>query len=127
LDRPDLKGFIPGGGEFMERAKITYKGQVAIPKKVRALSIKKGESVLFQVEGDHAILKPIKNSLQNFYGSFPATRSYKGMEAVRKEVLASEGKGLSPLRGVHEKSLYRCQSHLAVYNPRPSGHGGSSP
>jgi AbrB family looped-hinge helix DNA binding protein len=79
----------------MERAKITYKGQVTIPKRVReALSIKEGESVLFQVEGDHAILKPIKNSLQKFYGVFPATRFYENMEAVRKEVRRKRGKRL---------------------------------
>jgi antitoxin PrlF len=79
----------------MERARITYKGQVTIPKKVReALSIKEGESVMFQIEGDHAVLKPIKNSLQNFYGIFPATRSYENMEAVRKKVRRKRGKRL---------------------------------
>jgi AbrB family looped-hinge helix DNA binding protein len=89
------KDFIPRGGYFMERARITYKGQVTIPKKVReALSIKEGESVMFQFEGDHAILKPIKNSLQNFYGIFPSTRSYEDLEAVRKEVRRKRGKRL---------------------------------
>ena len=79
----------------MERARITVKGQVTIPKKVReALSIKEGESVMFQIEGDHAVLKPIKNSLQNFYGAFPATRSYEDMQAVRKEVRRKRGKRL---------------------------------
>jgi AbrB family looped-hinge helix DNA binding protein len=77
----------------MERAKITYKGQVTIPKKVReVLSIKKGESVIFQIEGDHAIIKPIKKSLRDFYGILPATRSYEPMEAVRKEVRRKRGK-----------------------------------
>jgi antitoxin PrlF len=91
----NCKDSILRRGDFMERAKITYKGQVTIPKKVReALSLKEGESVMFQVEGDHAILKPIKNSLRNFYGIFPATRSYGGMEAVRKEVRRKRGKRL---------------------------------
>ena len=85
----------------MEKAKITYKGQVTIPKYVReALSIKEGELVIFEVEGDHAILKPIKKSLQDFYNIFPATRSYKGMEAARKEIRRKRGKrSLSTRRG----------------------------
>ena len=83
----------------MERAKITYKGQVTIPKNIReALSIKEGESVIFEVEGDHAILTPIKKSLQDFYRIFPATRSYEGMEAVRKEIRRKRGKRLLPAR-----------------------------
>jgi AbrB family looped-hinge helix DNA binding protein len=81
----------------MERARITYKGQVTIPKKVReALSIKEGESVMFQIEGDHAILKPIKNSLQNFYGILPATRPYENTEEVRKDVRSKRGKRFTP-------------------------------
>ena len=83
----------------MERAKITYKGQVTIPKNVReALSIKEGESVIFEIEGDHAILKPIKKSLQDFYKILPATRSYEGMEAARKEIRRKRGKRLLPAR-----------------------------
>ena len=79
----------------MKRARITYKGQVTIPKKVReALFIKEGESVMFQIEEDYVILKPIKNSLQKFYGSFPATRRYEDIEAVRKEVRRKRGKRL---------------------------------
>ncbi len=83
----------------MEKAKITYKGQVTIPKKIReSLSIKEGESVIFQVEGDHAIMKPIKKSLQDFYGILPATKSYEAMETVRKEIRRNRGKRLLSAR-----------------------------
>ena len=51
---------------------------------------------MFQIEGDHAILKPIKNSLQNFYGILPATRPYENTEAVRKEVRLKRGKRFAP-------------------------------
>ena len=72
----------------MQKVKITYKGQVTIPKKIRtALAIKEGDSVIFSVEGDHAVVMPIKKkALVDFYGSLPATRPYPGSEAVRKEV-----------------------------------------
>ena len=43
----------------MQKAKVTFKGQVTIPKEIRnALNIEEGESVVFAVEGDHAIMKP---------------------------------------------------------------------
>lgn len=72
----------------MKKARITFKGQVTIPKEIRnALAIKEGDSVIFIVEGDHAILKPIKKkSLLDFYGALSATRPYPGLEAIREEV-----------------------------------------
>ena len=58
----------------MPQAKVTFKGQVTTPKEVRnALVIKEGDSVVFAVVGDHAVLKPIrKKSLLDFYGSLPS-------------------------------------------------------
>ena len=75
-------------GNAMNKAKITFKGQVTIPKEVReALTIKEGDSVIFRVEGDHAVLKPLKKrTLKEFYGALPATHPYPGLEAVRVEV-----------------------------------------
>lgn len=72
----------------MQQAKVTFKGQITIPKAVReALDIRQGDSVTFRVEGDHAILNPLKKkALLDFYGAFPATRPYPGLEATRKEV-----------------------------------------
>jgi antitoxin PrlF len=78
----------------MNKAKITFKGQVTIPKDIRnALAIKEGDSVIFIVQGDHAVLKPIKKkSLIDFYGALSATRPYPGLEAVREEVHGKRAK-----------------------------------
>ena len=72
----------------MWQAKVTLKGQVTIPKAVRtALAIHEGDSVLFAVEGDQAILRPLKKKpLPELYGALPATRPYPGLEAVRRKV-----------------------------------------
>ncbi len=72
----------------MEKAKITLKGQITIPKKIRkALSISEGDSVIFSIEGDHAVVRPLKKrALEDFFGSLPATRPYAGIETIRKEV-----------------------------------------
>jgi AbrB family looped-hinge helix DNA binding protein len=72
----------------MWQAKVTLKGQVTIPMAVRtALAIHEGDSVLFAVEGDQAILRPLKRKpLPELYGALPATRPYPGLETVRQEV-----------------------------------------
>ena len=72
----------------MNKAKITLKGQVTIPKEVRnSLDIKEGDSVIFVIQKDHAVLKPLKKkSLKDFYGVLPATQPYSGMESVREKV-----------------------------------------
>jgi AbrB family looped-hinge helix DNA binding protein len=72
----------------MEASRITFKGQVTIPKKIRtALGIQAGDLVIFSVDGEKAVLKPfIKKSLAYFYGAMPAKRKYPGFEAIRLEL-----------------------------------------
>ena len=72
----------------MKKAKITFKGQITIPREIRhALALKEGDSVIVMVEGDHAVLRPLKKkSLLDFYGTLPATRPYAGLDAIRKEI-----------------------------------------
>jgi len=81
----------------MEKTKITFKGQITIPKKIRsALALKEGDSLIFTVEGDHAIVKPFKKkSLLDFYGTLPASRAYPGLEPIREEVHKKRAKRLS--------------------------------
>lgn len=72
----------------MAKAKVTAKGQVTIPKEVRtALSIREGDAVVFTVEDDRAVLRPVrKKAVKELYGALPATRPYPGVEATRREV-----------------------------------------
>ena len=80
----------------MHQAKVTYKGQITIPKAVRgALNIEEGDSVSLTVDGDHAILRPLKRKpLLEFFGAFPATQPYPGMEPVRRKVGKKLGEDL---------------------------------
>lgn len=72
----------------MSKAKVTSKGQVTIPKKVRdALGIREGDSVLFLVEGGRAVVTPVRRkSLRELHGALPATRPYPGRDEIRREV-----------------------------------------
>jgi AbrB family looped-hinge helix DNA binding protein len=80
----------------MQQAKVTYKGQITIPKAVRdALNIEEGDSVTLRVEGEHAILRPVKKkALLEFFGVFPATKPYPGTASLRKRVGKKLGENL---------------------------------
>lgn len=73
----------------MERARITSKGQVTIPKEVRrALDLKRGDYLVFELpRGKASSVRVVKGDrLTNLFGALPATRPFPGKEAVREEV-----------------------------------------
>ncbi|MBI3978662.1 MAG: AbrB/MazE/SpoVT family DNA-binding domain-containing protein [Chloroflexi bacterium] len=50
------------GGQALRAATVTAKGQVTIPRGVReALGLKEHDRVVFVVDGDRAIMRPIRN------------------------------------------------------------------
>ena len=69
----------------MKAATITSKGQVTIPKRVRdALNLKPHDRVIFVVDGDRAILKPLgPTGLDELRGIFQGRVPYPGREAER--------------------------------------------
>lgn len=72
----------------MTQAKVTSKGQITIPKMVRdALGIHEGDSVLFRVEGERAVLLPVhRKSQHELHGALPATRPFPGRGEIRRHV-----------------------------------------
>lgn len=72
----------------MSHAKVTSKGQITIPKRVREeLGIRVGDVVTFLLRDDHALLRPIhRTSLRELHGALPATRPFPGRDEVRRQV-----------------------------------------
>ncbi len=73
----------------MPIAILSSKGQMTIPKEVRkALNLKASERVIIVVEGDHAIIKPIKGNILDLGGSvqIPETDKPANFRKVREEV-----------------------------------------
>ncbi len=73
----------------MPIAVLTAKGQMTIPKEIRkALHLKQSERVIIVVEGDQAILKPLRGSLLDIGGSIPIPASERpvAFKKVRDEV-----------------------------------------
>jgi AbrB family looped-hinge helix DNA binding protein len=68
---------------------LTSKGQMTIPKEVRkALNLKPSEKVIILVEGNQAIIKPLKGSLLDIGGSIKIPEKEKpvNFRKVREEV-----------------------------------------
>lgn len=70
----------------MQKATITSKGQLTIPKRVRdRLGLEPGDRLAFDVEGDTIRLRVEKRrTLEELRGSLPAGRPYPGREVERE-------------------------------------------
>lgn len=70
-------------GDFMKMVKVSSKGQIVIPKDVRdALGLKPGDRVEIRVEGDVAMLVPLKRPSESMRGIGVGVRRKLGLSAV---------------------------------------------
>ncbi|MEW6584046.1 MAG: AbrB/MazE/SpoVT family DNA-binding domain-containing protein [Nitrospirota bacterium] len=79
----------------MPIAVLTAKGQMTIPKEVRkALNLKPTEKVIIVVEGDQAIIKPLRGNILDIGGSIQIPQKDKPIDfhSVREEVKKRTGK-----------------------------------
>jgi AbrB family looped-hinge helix DNA binding protein len=86
--------------DFMPIAVLTSKGQMTIPKEVRkALNLKPSGKIVIMVDGDQAILKPLKGNILDIGGSIAIPDSEKPAdfrkirEEVRKRVAKKVARG----------------------------------
>lgn len=78
-------------------AKLTSKGQVTVPKAVRnALNLEPGDSVLFHVEDDRAILARTPDFLE-LAGSVKVPKSKRGAswERIREDAWRARGEEIA--------------------------------
>ena len=76
-----------------EQAKITSKGQITVPKRVRrSLGVEPGDSVVFEERGGDVLIRPVrkKNPFEKYRGiGNPGIAS--GREAILREIRAMRG------------------------------------
>lgn len=73
----------------MPIAVLTSKGQMTIPKEIRrALNLKPSEKVIIVVEGNQAIIKPLRGNILDIGGSIRISETEKPIDfhKVRAEV-----------------------------------------
>ncbi len=75
-------------------AKITSKGQVTIPVRIRqAMDLEPGDDLRFILEPDGLRVRVIKQArLSDLFASLPATRPYPGKAAIRQATGQAMGK-----------------------------------
>ena len=90
----------------MSVATITYKGQITIPKDVReALGIQTGDRVFFIVEGDKAMMFPIRaRGLQRLRGVGKGRAPFPGRDTEREAARQGVARHALGLRGDHADS-----------------------
>jgi AbrB family looped-hinge helix DNA binding protein len=78
----------------MSLTRVTRKGQITLPKDVReTLGIEQSDYVVVVVDGDKAILSPIREEkLADLKGRLPATRPHPGVDDVRRTIGRERGK-----------------------------------
>jgi AbrB family looped-hinge helix DNA binding protein len=77
------------------RSKITSKGQVTVPKKIRdELKVKPRDSILFIKQGNNIVIKPAK-TLLDLKGSIKTNKKIRDWEDVRAEAKEAVAKKIS--------------------------------
>lgn len=69
-------------------AKVSSKGQVTIPKRIRdKLDIQEQDRLLFSIESGRLVVIPVHHRpLSELHGALPATRSYPGHDEIREKL-----------------------------------------
>ena len=64
---------------------VTTKGQTTIPKAIRAfLKLEAKDKILYQVENDKVIMRPLKGNILDLRGSVKAEEKPVDFEKIRK-------------------------------------------
>lgn len=81
----------------MNMVTITSKGQITIPKYVRdALDLKAGDKVVFMIEGEQAILAPVRQrDMTQLRGALPATIPFTSYQDAREAAGRQRGQELA--------------------------------
>ncbi len=69
------------------KSTITSKGQTTIPNQIRKkMGLKPGDGLIYSIEGDHILLKPVKGTLLDAYVSVKPRRRPEDFSRLRRQV-----------------------------------------
>ena len=76
----------------MITAKVGRRGQVTVPREVRRkVNLKEGDRIVFVVEGDDLIVRPLRQTLLDLRGTV-SVEGEQDFTQIRRDVLASRAK-----------------------------------
>lgn len=69
---------------MVRRSTITSKGQTTIPKEIRdAMDLKEGDGLVYTIEEDRIIARPVKGTLLDAYGSVKPVQRPEDFKRLR--------------------------------------------
>jgi AbrB family looped-hinge helix DNA binding protein len=75
-------------GEKMLQTRVGRRGQITLPREVRRrIKVSEGDQIVFIIEGEQVLIKPITQSLLNLRGSVKVSGE-QDFDAIRKDVIA---------------------------------------
>ena len=78
------------------RSTLTSKGQTTIPNQIRKqMGLKAGDGLVYSIEGDHLVVKPVKGTLLDAYASVEPKRCPEDFARTRKKVRAQRAKKIA--------------------------------
>ncbi len=71
------------------KSTLTSKGQTTIPNQIRKqMGLKAGDGLVYSIEGDHIVMKPVKGTLLDAYASVKPKQRPEDFSRVRRRVRA---------------------------------------
>lgn len=69
------------------KSTLTSKGQTTIPNQIRKqMGLKAGDGLVYSIDGDHIVVKPVKGTLLDAYASVKPKRRPEDFSRVRRQV-----------------------------------------
>ena len=69
------------------KSTLTSKGQTTIPNQIRKqMGLKTGDGLVYRIEGDHIVVKPVKGTLLDAYASVEPKQRPEDFSRIKKQV-----------------------------------------
>jgi len=69
------------------KSTLTSKGQTTIPNQIRKqMGLKAGDGLIYSIEGDRIVVKPVKGTLLDVYASVKPKRRPEDFSRIRRQV-----------------------------------------
>lgn len=76
----------------MLSTKVGRRGQITLPKEVRRkIHIEEGDQIIFILDGEQVLIKPVTQTLLDLRGSIPVSGE-QNFDEIRKQVLSKQVK-----------------------------------
>lgn len=78
------------------KSTLTSKGQTTIPNQIRKqMGLKAGDGLVYSIEGDHIVMKPVKGTLLDAYATVEPKQRPEDFSRTRRQVRGVRAKKIA--------------------------------